>query len=336
MSGIFEAAPEVVESEVQSPSEEIVADAQAAENLAPETKEAAPPEKKPEPTQSEEDKRFAAKFAALARKEKALQQQMKQVKAWEEAKKAEEVQKSAPAPKEAPVKPLERRLKENPFETLKELGIDYETLTRMALNDGKATPEIQMELMKQDIREQIKAEMAGDLEELKAFKAQTEKERKEKAEKDQEQTQAQQISNFKGEINDYLSKNKETYELAAFEGQDGIDLIFDVIAQNAAAKQKEREELGEEFTAEDIMSIEEAAKQVEEHLFEQAKKRVNVSKIKGLFGAAPTSTATAPAKKPASVTLSNTNSQVQGGKRAPLSDEEAKLEAAQTLRWIAD
>lgn len=327
MAGLIEAASEISETPADNQDPSIAA--AAAEEVA-----AAPTEefKKEEPAQTEEDKRFAAKFAALNRREKIVAAKEKQattrMKELEDKIKAMEAK---PVETEAAKKPLERRLKEAPFETLKELGLDFETLTRMALNDGRVTPEIQQELAKED----LKSELMGQIQELRAKLEEKEKSDKEAADRAQEERSNKAVSDFKTGISSYIDQNKETLELVSVEGADGIELIYDVVLSDYQTKKQELEETGEDTSDIQVITIEDAAKMIEEQLLEEAKKRIGLSKIKKLvepLSAVPASTKQEP-KKTASPTLSNDKSQVQGKGRAYLSQDESKAEAAKLLRW---
>jgi hypothetical protein len=300
---VVEAAP--VE-ETQAPVE----GAPETENLEAATE--ATPEVAPEVPQTEEDKRFAAKFAALTRKEKAIRESEKRLNSRMkelEAKLAAQVPE-APKPVE---EPLERRLRKNPFETLKGQGLDYETLTKIALNDGKLTPELQMQIM----REEIESKYSSQLEEVnKKLAAREQREEQEK--------QAATINGFKAQIANQVKAEAGEYELVAAEGEDGIEAIYAVIDGHY-------QETGE------VLDIKEAVEAVEEELLEQAKKRIGLAKIKKLMGASEIKTQEVKpqsTKKPAP-TLSNNAAQVQSGTGRFLSDDESKLEAAKLIKFNA-
>jgi len=291
------------------------------DETAAEEVEAAPKEE-PKPEPKVEDK-FAPKFAALSRQEKALKAREKALAAREAA--LAERDKPAAAAPAAPQEPLELRLKKDTFGTLKELGLSPEVLVQMMLNDGKPTPELQMALMK----EEITRAGGSKVEQLEAKLAAIEKKEQEREQKVQAEQDAKLVSGFKSQIADFIKADPDKYDLLATEDEYGIDLVYDVIAQDAQAKQ---EELGEEFTGDEIMSIEEAASKIEEQLLEAAKKRIERSKkVKGLFGttSAPATQSSTPQKK-ASPTLSNVQSQVQSPGKAAQSDAD-RLAAAIAL-----
>lgn len=283
---------------------------QAAESL-----EAAAPEPKPEEKvvevekAAEEDKRFAAKFAALTRREKEIRQREKAVE--QRLRQIEAQMKQEPAKVEPVVEPLERRIRKDPFNTLKELGVDYSTLTQIALNDGKLTPDLQMQLMREEIENGYKSEIS-EIKKAMAERVESEKKAKEQA----------AIDSFKAGIANSIVGNAEQYELLAAEGEYGVDLVYDVIDRHYQE-------------TEDVMDVQEAANLVEEHLLEEAKKRIELKKIKKLLEPSQAKVPTEPSKVPkkTSATLSNEASQVQPNTGRFLSDEESKREAAKLIKF---
>jgi len=125
------------------------------------------------------------------------------------------------------------------------------------------------------------------------------------------------LTNFKKQITDHIGNN-EQYEL--IRANDAQELVYDVIA----AHHEETEE---------ILDIARAADLVEEHLLAEAKRHLELNKIKGLLQPKeqPKSETT---KKVESKTLSNAVST-----KAPqpvtrkLSNEESMKEAAKLLKW---
>jgi hypothetical protein len=301
-----------------SPNEEVQA---SEENIEPKSKVEEKVEKE------EQVDKFAPKFAALSRQEKALKAQARTLAAREAA--LAEREKALSAPKEQEKvkeqEPLEFRLKKDTFGTLKELGLTPEMLVQMMLNDGKPTQELQMQLLKDEVSRSSKSEM----EQLKAELAEIKKDKEEQRRQQEEAEQQKLINGFKSQIKDFVAKDLEKYDLINVEDDYGIDLIYNVIAEDAQRKQ---EELGDEFTGDEIMSIEEAAQKIEEQLFQEAKKRIERSKkAKSLLGNNQVTQSTTPGKK-ASVTLSNNIAQEQSRSRAPMSDDERIAAAAAMLK----
>jgi hypothetical protein len=297
-------------------------------NAAPAQVEAAPTsEPAAKPAETLEDRRFAQKFAALSRKEKQLKDQERKFKA-QQAEFDKRSQVIEP-PKPATI-PLEKRLRMNPFETLKELGLDPETLSSVALNDGKLTPELQMQLMKEELQGSYKSE----LEQLKAELAAERKAREDAVKTREEESQQVALEEFRGSIGKHIEVNKESLELLAAEGTNGSDLVFEVIDEHFRATRAAKEEAGEENPQGEVMDVTKAAELVENYLLDQAKDRIKLSKIKKLMEPVEP-----PKTKPdskSSVTLSNSNAQVRPSTGRFLSDDESKAEAAKLIRWTQE
>lgn len=320
-----------IAAEEQTPSEtaaQVVQQALESKVEEAPKEEAKPEEQKPEApkeaAKTEKEKRAAQQFAALSRKEKQLREAEKaysaRVKALEEREKA--LKEPAKAEEEAPKDPIEIRIKRDPFGTLKELGLDFDHLTKVALNEGKLTPEMQLKLQQEELDRKYATKLEA-LEKKLQDKEQSEKEAQERA------TEEKAIRDFKTSIADEIKSDSAAYEMLQIEGEDGIDLIFEVINEHyrvTAAEGQGR-----------IMDVKEAAKLVEDQLLEVAKKYTGLSKIKGLFGApaqAAPKVASESAKKGATTTLSNSQTaSVPAKKVTQLSREEELNEAAKLIRF---
>jgi hypothetical protein len=291
----------VVAEQEEAPAESVEVKADGTE-----TEVKAEPKKE---EQSQEERLFASKFAALSRKEKALREKERQLETrmQELEQRLNSAQKDEPKQQE---EPLELRLKKNPFEALQSLGFDYETLAQIALNDGKLTPELQMKLMREELERQYNEKFQ-----------QLESKLTEKEQKELEQRHAQVIENFKQEIAEHVGENAAEYELLAIEGEDGVQLVYDVIEEHYNST-------GE------ILDKKDAAMLVENHLLEEAKKRVGLSKIKKLLGASEPKVQTEPKQAKPSVTLSNEQSQTSQPADRFLSDEESLAQAAKLIKWV--
>lgn len=286
--------------------------------------------------QTEEDKKFAAKFAALARKEKAQREREKQVAAKEKQledrlKELEAKLAAAEAPKVVPKKPLEDRLFENPFEALAEVGLDYENLTKTALNDGKLPVEIQMKRMQIQMQREFDAKLEAIQKGLSEKEEKAAKEAEERAKKQQEEQHSQVLTQFKSQISEHIEAQKENLQLVAQEGQYAVEEIYDLIAKDA---QQKKEEAGDDDVEIELMSIEEAASKVEERLLNKAKDYAKLSKIQGLFSTPKADDATkAKQVTPAPSTLSNKQSQVQGPIKRNLSEQDFLREVAAGIKF---
>jgi len=261
------------------------------------------------PVEEEKDQ-FSSKFAALSRKEKDLRAKERQVEdriAQFEARMAEmEAAKNA-EPVEPALPPLEYRLKKDPLKTLEEIGYSYEDLTKMVLNDGQMSQDMQMRLM----REEMESDYKSKFEELE--QKLTQKERQEEEAKYQET-----LNSFKADIKDFVNSS-EDYEL--IQANDAVDLVYDVIEQYY-------EENGR------ILDTAEAASQVEQYLEEELQKVLEKSKkLKSrLTPAAPAPQAPQQRQSP---TLSNSHSATSTQTRSDklLSREESIAELAKQIRW---
>lgn len=282
-------------------------------------------EKKPEP--AKEDSKMAQKFAALSRRDKDLRTREKAASDRERSLEARikelEAKGTAPAAaKEEPKDPIELRIKRDPFGTLKELGLDFDHLTKVALNEGKLTPEMQLHLK----QEELDRKYASKLEALE--KRLADKEDSEKKQSD-ERAQETAVREFKTSIKSEIESDKVAYEMLSIEGDDGLNLVFDVINHHYATTAAEAADgIGK------IMSVKEAAEATEAALLDEAKKYAGLSKIKGLFGAPPAPAAVSDAGKKVTPTLSNAqNGTVPPSKKAQLSRDQELEEAAKLIKF---
>ena len=242
-----------------------------------------------EPSQ---DSEFDRKFAALSRKEKALRDRELELE-----------KKYGNREKEIP---LERRIRSNPLKALEELGLDYDKLTELALNDGRLTPDMQMKLMREELENDYK-EKFNNLEERLNAKEKMEEEAKYDAVK----------QGFVGEINSFINENKTDFEYVAH--NDATDVVYDVIEEHY-------NETGR------ILDIKEAVQAVESYLEEEAEKLLNLGKVKNRLTSMRDEYEQP--QRQSQVTLSNAHS-AQANERVAtkLSDEESKREMARMLKW---
>ncbi len=281
------------------PEAEVIEAAPEAEAAPEQVEEVKQPEVK------KEEDLFSKKFAALSKKEKQIRQREAQLN----AKMAElESKLKGLEPKAEPKKPnipLERRLKENPLEALKEMGLSYEKLTELALNDGKVSVEDRLELMREQLEERHRSEIEAIRNELM-----------EKEKKVEEERYKEVIQNFMGELTSFVNNNAD-YEL--IRANDAVPLVYEVIQQHHAKTGR-------------ILSNEDAANHVESHLLEEAKKLL---KLKKLGYKEEPKVEKKPAPQPAAPTLSNSNSTVLSNKVGVevKSDAELKKIAASMLKW---
>lgn len=158
----------------------------------------------------QEVKPGADRFAALAKKERQLQQQMQQLKLQQA-----EVDKYKSARETA---------LQNPLEALKQLGLTYDQITQFMLNGQKPTPELEMQGIKQEI-EKLRTEQAD----------------KERKQVEQQQAQAKAdyqrtLSEFDQEVQDFVKSNSEKYELTSM--YNGEAIVRATIEQHFAQTKK--------------------------------------------------------------------------------------------------
>ena len=251
--------------------------------------------------QSGEDDQFSRKFAALSRREKEIR--AKEAEYEHRMAELEAKFQALEQPPEEPKLPIEDRLRRNPFETLDEMGLGYDKLTELALNDGKLTPEMQMRLMKDELEQGYKSKF----EELESKLA--------KKEEEEEHSKYEAIeSNFKQEINSFV-KGKGEFELINANG--ASDLVYDVIEEHYNDTGR-------------VLELNEAAQAVESYLEDELEKLMGLEKVKSKFSPRQEQVF----KRQPSPTLSNAHS-AQAYQRAdrPLSNEESVREAAKLIRW---
>ena len=239
-----------------------------------------------------QDSEFDRKFAALSRKEKALRERELELE-----------RKFGSKEKELP---LERRIRSNPLKALEELGLDYDKLTELALNDGRLTPDMQMKLMREELDNDYR-EKFNSLEERLNAKEKMEEEAKYDAVK----------QGFVGEIESFINENQSDFEYVAH--NEATDVVYDVIEEHY-------NETGR------ILDIKEAVEAVESYLEEEAEKLLNLGKVKNRLNSIRDEYEQP--QRQSQVTLSNAHS-AQANERVgrKLSDEESKREMARMLQW---
>lgn len=258
---------------------------------------------------SEEDKKWDSRFTALSKKEKDLRQREQQIeqKILDFEARMEELQ----APKEPEVEevkklPLEYRLKRNPLEALESIGMTYEQITEMVLNDGKMTPEMQMRLMKEDIQTDYKTKF----EEL-------ENKLLEKERQEEEANYNQTITQFKEDINNVINSSEE-YDL--IQANEAYDLVYDVIEQYYQENGR-------------ILDTNEAADQVEQYLEEEIRSLTEKSKKIKSFRSTPTSEVVEKPRQSPTLSNSQAVSGVSNESGKLLSREESIAALANQIKW---
>jgi hypothetical protein len=258
---------------------------------------------------SESQNDFQRQFAALSRKDKENREERQ---SWEskklemeaELQQYRDAQEAQEPEKEA--LPLEYRLKRNPIQTLEEMGLDFETLSNLVLNDGKLNSDMRSNNLREDIRSDYESKIAELTERLDT---------KEAAEEESSVQNA--VTNFNNEITSFIDENPEEFEL--IKSTEASDLVYQTIEQHYQ-------------DTNEILEIEDAAKAVEDHLSAEAEKILGTKKYADRLKSAlePKSYRQEP------ITLSNEHSVSSSSATDPkLSADESKLAAAQLLKWDA-
>ena len=191
------------------------------------------------------------------------------------------------------------------MKALESVGLSYDKLTELALNDGKLTPEMQMKLMREELETDYKSKFE-DLENRLVEK-----------EKGLEEQRYEDIKlGFQNEIESFVNSNGQEYEL--IKANDANDVVYEVIEEHYNETGK-------------ILDIKEAAEAVESYLEEEATKLLQLSKVRSKFN--PGDNEQEPQRQ-SQVTLSNAHS-AQANERVArkLSDEESKSAMAKMLQW---
>lgn len=202
-----------------------------------------------------QDDKFSSKFAALSRKEKMLLDKERQLKTMEDKFKNYEA--------------IEKRVKSNPLEFLKEYGFTYSDLTNFVLNDGKPTPDLEVKSVR---------------EEMAALK----KELEERETKKQQEHLETTLKAFKADIGKYVKSDVDKYELLNL-SQDPVELVYSIIEEHFKS-------------TETVLTTQEAADAAEKYLEDEAKKYLGVKKFQQKQ---ETTVAKPAAEKTMSTTLSN-------------------------------
>jgi len=258
-----------------------------------------PPEPTPDP--------FSRRFAQLAREQKKLRQERDEMK---------RVQQELDARKNtvSSYDDLQKLARDNPYEVMQKLGLDYEVLSKQVLQDGQKDPADQM---LQEINS-----LKQELSELKK----SEQDRLDQANQSkQEKARIEWID----EIKTFVDNNSDEgrYEIINAVGEDAYELIAEVQTAHYQDTQE-------------VMPYDEAALMVENHLEEQfsteAQKYLKSSKVKSklesLFAPAKTEPEAGQADEEAKASEKTppktlTNTQVQ---RAP-GDKPKKLTKQQSI-----
>ena len=249
-----------------------------------------PPEPAPDP--------FSRRFAQLAREQKKLRQERDEMKRVQQELDARKSTVSS-------YDDLQKLARENPYEVMQKLGLDYEALSRQVLQDGEITPEQKMAGEMKRLRDEIDS--------MKAERAELVKQ--EEAKKYQDT-----YGRFVDEIKTFVDN---TNEFDFVKANNAYHVVAEVMQEHYNSTQ-------------DVMSYDDAAKMVEDYYEAEAEKYLAVPKLeqrlKERFAPAKTEPEAGQAQEEAKASEKTppktlTNSQVQ---RAP-GDKPAKLSRQQSI-----
>lgn len=252
--------------EAQSEEQAVEEPQKEEEELAKEEEKKVEEPKKPE----EEEKTLSGQYAQLARKEKAQRAKAMELRQQEEALKLERAALEAIKQERQQELTLKQRLQSaNPKEVLKmlsDLGLSYDKVTEAALADQEQTsPEARMI-----------EELRNEIESFKKAQQDAVKQQQEEQQKRYQQVKQQ----LRTEAEQLVSSNPD-FETIKESGS--VEDIVELIEKNY-------QETGL------VLSVEEAAREIEEFLVEEATKLAKLKKIQARL-APPASSKPAPEKK---------------------------------------
>lgn len=218
------------------------------------------------PAPEPKEEQLSPKFAALARQQKMIRKQQMEVKAREDAFKAKETDyETNYIPKS--------KLKENPYETLMNEGVEFESLLAQASQDPSSAA-----------LKRLQARMD-------AIEAQKVKEQ-ETAQETSKKQYDQAIASLTNEAKMLVSSD-ESFEALKGEGEDGVAAIVKLIETTFREEQR-------------VMTVQDAATEIEEALLSHAVRMASLNKVKQRL-APKEETPVAPAAKTPAKTLTNAN-----------------------------
>lgn len=255
----------------------------------------------PKPAEKKVETADSRRYADLARREKAIrikaQQQEQSMKAREAAMAAREAELTGKASEYSPDKYLDRsKLKRDPLQALAEAGVTYEELTQQILNQGNRDPRTDAHI--EELRNEIKA--------LRQANEETK----------QSMTQ-KQTADYNAAVKQIEVDVKNLVKMDPyFETIKSTNSMSDVVELITATYEKDGV----------LLSVEDAAKEVEDYLVDEAMKLTRIGKIKQRLAASTTAKVSqeqtpAPKKQTQMKTLTNaasTTRQLSAKERAIL------------------
>jgi hypothetical protein len=235
-----------------APAEALIS--QAAANTSPEEGKDHTSVAPEAPTPEAKEKALSPQYAALARKEKAIRSQVQELRAREAKFQAREQAIAAKEAENAKTLELVARMEKDPLGVLAERGIGYDKLTQLALNPPSEQDHT-ISALKAEI-EALRSEFGNS---KTAY-------------------EEQQTSQYKQAVNQIRMDTKQLVATNPdFETIQGTNSVDDVV------------ELIESTFKKDgiLLSVEEAAREVEDYLVEEAMKLTKIKKLQKRFNPAP-------------------------------------------------
>lgn len=250
------------------------------------TAEAAPTlvEETPKAPATNSDKETSSKFAALAKRERAIVKQQQEFKSKESeyARKDQEL-----AAREAKIKESESLWDTDVFKALELKGYDYKKLTDLMLAGQSAAPKAPEDpatIARKAIEDFKKEQAAKDSEKEAAAKKAADE-----AKSKQDADLAAAYESFRSEINEHIKTNEAEYELISLYGQQ--ELVVETVQGYFDKHNK-------------VLSIKEASEMVENYLLGEAQKAMKTKKL-GAKTEEPKAPAPKETPRTASKTLNN-------------------------------
>lgn len=224
------------------------------------TPETPPPAPAATKTEEKKDDFLSPKFAALARQEKQIRAERQRLKDEREAfEREKEARLNGYIPKD--------KFKADPFSALQEAGTSYDELTQAFLNSpqGQVDPTVRA----------LQSELAQVRSELSQFK--------QKQDESQSTAYKQAIETVRRNVTGLVEKSSDFETIKALGQEEAVVALIE-----------------ETFKAEGyVMTEEEAAREVEEHLLEEAIRMASLEKVKKKLAPAPVESApTSQAEQP--------------------------------------
>lgn len=212
--------------------------------------EAAPIEASKEVSSTPEEEQLSPKFAALARKEKALRSKYQELKTLEESLKAKQSEYEQSYIPKAKLKDL---IQQDPLRFMNENGLSYDQLTQLALNHNPQDAHIQ--------------KLQAKIEELEQKQNKT----VENLDTQQKQAYERAVTQIRTDA-EALINSDPSYE--AIKESGSVEAVVELI----------KETFDKEGT---LLSIEDAAKEVEDYLVEEFSRTARLKKVQQKLAPAP-------------------------------------------------